>query len=128
MFMVMFLFVWNLFGSAAFASNTEPMATNYVTASASISITGSTVKTSGAVVGVLGKTTKTAIHLYLQQYRNGRWESIDDWRSSGNTESRSLSKSKIVTKGYTYRTKAVCSAYIGSSKETVTKYSNAISY
>ena len=104
------------------------MSDNYMAASASISLSENTVKANGTITGKLGQTTKTSINLYLQQYRNGSWVTIDNWTSSGNTESRSLSKSKTVTKGYKYRAKAVCTAYVGSDKETVTKYSKSISY
>ncbi|MGN0681391.1 MAG: hypothetical protein ACI4LY_05230 [Candidatus Fimisoma sp.] len=125
---IMLLSVTTAFGAIASAPDIQPMAANYMAASASISLSKSTVKVTGTITGKLGQTTKTSINLYLQQYRNGSWVTIDNWTSSGNTESRSLSKSKTVTKGYKYRAKAVCTAYVGSDKETVTKYSKSISY
>ena len=125
---IMLLSVTTAFGAITSAPDIQPMAANYMTASASISLSENTVKANGTITGKLGQTTKTSINLYLQQYRNGSWVTIDNWTSSGNTESRSLSKSKTVTKGYKYRAKAVCTAYVGSDKETVTKYSKSISY
>lgn len=125
---IMLLFVTTAFGAITSAPDIQPMAANYMAASASISLSENTVKANGTITGKLGQTTKTSINLYLQQYRNGSWVTIDNWTSSGNTESRSLSKSKTVTKGYKYRAKAVCTAYVGSDKETVTKYSKSISY
>ena len=124
----MLLSVTTAFGAITSAPDIQPMAANYMAASASISLSENTVKANGTITGKLGQTTKTSINLYLQQYRNGSWVTIDNWTSSGNTESRSLSKSKTVTKGYKYRAEAVCTAYVGSDKETVTKYSKSISY
>lgn len=125
---IMLLSVTTAFGAITSAPDIQPMAANYMAASASISLSENTVKANGTITGKLGQTTKTSINLYLQQYRNGSWVTIDNWTSSGNTESISLSKSKTVTKGYKYRAKAVCTAYVGSDKETVTKYSKSISY
>ena len=125
---IMLLSVTTAFGAITSAPDIQPMAANYMAASASISLSENTVKANGTITGKLGQTTKTSINLYLQQYRNGSWVTIDNWTSSGNTESRSLSKAKTVTKGYKYRAKAVCTAYVGSDKETVTKYSKSISY
>ena len=126
--LIMLLSVTTAFGAIASTPDIQPMAANYMAASASISLSGSAVKATGTITGKIGQTTKTSINLYLQQYRNGSWVTIDNWTSAGNTESRSLSKSKTVTKGYKYRAKAVCTAYVGSDKETVTKYSKSISY
>lgn len=128
LYFIMLLSLTTAFGAITSAPDIQPMAANYMAASASISLSENTVKANGTITGKLGQTTKTSINLYLQQYRNGSWVTIDNWTSSGNTESRSLSKSKTVTKGYKYRAKAVCTAYVGSDKETVTKYSKSISY
>ncbi len=116
------------FGTVSSTPNIKPFAENYVKASASISLSDSTVKVSGIIIGKVGQTTKTSIHLYLQQYKSGRWVSIDDWTSTANVYSVSLIKTKVVAKGYKYRTKAVCTAYIGSTEETVTKYSESVNY
>lgn len=126
--LIMLLSVTTAFGAIVSTPNIQPMAANYMAASASISFSGNTAKVTGTITGKIGQTTKTSINLYLQQYRNGSWVTIDNWTSSGNTESRLLSKSKTVAKGYKYRAKAVCTAYVGSDKETVTKYSKSISY
>ena len=126
--LIMLLSVTTAFGAIASTPDILPMAANYMAASASISLSGSAVKATGTITGKIGQTTKTSINLYLQQYRNGSWVTIGNWTSAGNTESRSLSKSKTVIKGYKYRAKAVCTAYVGSDKETVTKYSKSISY
>jgi len=103
-------------------------ANNYLSASASISLSSGTATVSGKITGIAGQTTKTSVHLYLQQYKSGSWQTVKDWTSTGSTMSRSLSKSKSVTKGYKYRAKAVCQAYVGSKVEKVTKYSKTVSY
>ena len=128
MCLILILSASTAFGAIASAPELEPMAENYLGATASIKLSGSTVKVHGAIDGKIGKTTKTSVHLYLQQYKSGKWVSIADWTTTVNADSASLSKSKTVTKGYKYRAKAVCAAYVGSDKETVTKYSNAVSY
>ena len=126
--LVLLLAVSTAFGAVSSTPDIEPMAENYSSASASISFSGSTAEVTGKIIGRAGKTTKTSIHLYLQQYKNGSWVNVDDWTSSGDTVARQLSKKKTVTKGYKYRAKAVCAAYVGSNKETVTKYSSAVNY
>lgn len=104
----------------------EAYATNYLLASAGLSRGMATA--SAKITGKVGKTTKTSVRMYLQQYKGGKWINVADWASSGNTVSRSISKTKSVTKGHKYRTKAVCYAYAGSSSEKVTKYSKTVSY
>lgn len=116
------------FGAVSSTPDIELMAENYSSASATISLSGNTAEVTGKIVGRAGKTTKTSIHLYLQQYKNGSWVNVDDWTSTGATVARQLSKTKTVTKGYKYRAKAVCAAYVGSDKESVTKYSKSISF
>ena len=119
--------------TAAFAainneSTYDVCAVNYTSASASISIYGKTATCSGKIWGTTGKTTKTSVHLYLQKYKNGTWINVANWRSSGNTVNRTISKTKNISKGYKYRSKAVCYAYAGSKSEKVTKYSSIVSY
>ena len=106
-----------------------PTAVYYSTVSANLSISsGGTATATGTIKGIPGTTTKTTVHLYLQQYKSGKWENVDDWLDSGATVNRTLSKTKTVEKGYKYRTKASCYAYSGTKCEHVTKYSKAVSY
>lgn len=117
--------------SAAVIDDPEdsPMASNYNTASASLSISDSgTASASGNVSGKAGRTTKISIHLYLQKYSNDKWTSVADWSGSKEATSYRLKKTKSVSKGYRYRTKAVCRAYAGSDSEKVTRYSSAVKY
>ena len=105
------------------------MAEYYFSASAELSITASGMaEVKGRLTGLTGVTTKTTVHLYLQRYKDGKWEDVDDWLSTGETVNRSLTKTKQVTKGYKYRAKASCYAYSGTKYEHVTKYSGTVSY
>ncbi len=109
--------------------NASPWALYYSYASAKLSIaSGGTATITGSITGIPGTTTKTTVHLYLQQYKNGDWEDVDDWLDSGETVSRTLTKSKSVEKGYKYRAKASCYAYSGTKCEHVTKYSAEVNY
>lgn len=121
-------------GSTSVFAAIEPLpdveinAENYNSASAKLKISDSKATASSTIIGIVGKTTKTTITLYLQQYKGGKWVNVntETWKNSG-TVTCTITKSKSVSKGYKYRTKAVCKAYIGTKVETVTKYSSSIS-
>ena len=105
------------------------MAEYHSAASATLSISSSGVATAkGSIVGILGTTTKTTVHLYLQRYEDGEWVDVDDWILSQNTVSSTLTETKSVDKGYKYRAKASCYAYSGSDYERVIRYSSEIMY
>lgn len=101
-------------------------ADNYISADAQISISGNAATVQGRIIGKTGVTTKTVINLYLQQYKGGKWTTVGQWSSSGESVTRILTKTKTVAKGYKYRSKAVCTAYVGSRKEAVTRYSATV--
>ena len=110
-------------------SGIELMAEYHSAASATLSISSSGVATAkGSIIGILGTTTKTTVHLYLQRYEDGEWVDVDDWTLSQNTVSTTLAETKSVDRGYKYRAKASCYAYSGSDYERVIKYSSEISY
>ena len=105
------------------------MALYHTSAKATLSISSTGVSTAtGEITGVLGVTTKTTVHLYLQQYKSGKWVDVDDWLVSETSDSTFVSKSVSVEKGYKYRAKASCYAYAGSKSEHVTKYSAEVKY
>ena len=105
----------------------EITAENYNSASAKLTISDGKATASATILGVVGKTTKTTITLYLQQYKGGKWVNVDSWKNSG-TVTCSITKKKSVSKGYKYRTRAVCKAYVGSKVESITKRSSSVSY
>lgn len=117
----------------AYAAVDEPdadvMALYHHDANAKIDISSDgNAEATGKIVGIIGTTTKTTVHLYLQQYKGDKWVDVDDWLSSGETVNRTLVKQKSVEKGYKYRAKASCYAYAGTKDEHVTKYSEEVRY
>lgn len=112
--------------SASIFDSVIPMDENYASAHASLQIESGEANISAAVKGKAGKTTKVTIHLYLQQYKNGKWTDYDDWLESKNGTSLTVSKTVTVPKGYKYRAKASCYAYAGNNCEHVVKYSGEV--
>ena len=112
--------------SASIFDSAIPMAENYLNAHASLHIASGEANLSAAVKGKAGKTTKVTIHLYLQQYKNGKWTDYDDWLESKNETSLTVSKTVTVPAGYKYRAKASCYAYAGNNCEHVVKYSGEV--
>ncbi len=112
--------------SASIFDSVIPMDENYLNAHANLYIESGEANISAAVKGKAGKTTKVTIHLYLQQYKNGKWTDYDDWPESKNGTSLTISKTVTVPTGYKYRAKASCYAYAGNNCEHVVKYSKAI--
>lgn len=115
------------FAATEQSPDVEINAENYNSAFAKLTISDGKATASATIIGIVGKTTKTTITLYLQQYKDGKWVNVNttNWKNNG-TVTCSITKSKSVSKGYKYRTKAVCKAYIGSKSETVTKYSSSV--
>ena len=110
-------------------SGIELMAEYHSAANATLSISSSGVATAkGSIIGILGTTTKTTVHLYLQRYEDGEWVDVDDWLLSQNAVSTTLTETKSVDRGYKYRAKASCYAYSGSDYERVIKYSSEVTY
>lgn len=70
--------------SASIFDSVTPMDENYVNAHANLHIASGEANISAAITGKAGKTTKVTIHLYLQQYKNGKWTDYDDWLESKN--------------------------------------------
>lgn len=112
--------------SASIFDSVTPMDENYGGAYAKLRITSGEANISAAITGKAGKTTKVTIHLYLQQYKNGKWTDYDDWLESKNGTSLTVSKTVTVPTGYKYRAKASCYAYAGNNCEHVVKYSGEV--
>ncbi len=110
------------------AQDVSPIADNYRTANATISISNGVANVSGSMQGIRGRTTKVTVHLYLQQYSDGEWIDYDDWLESVEGTSCTVNKNVAVPSGYKYRAKASCYAYAGSKCEHITKYSKTVSY
>ena len=116
------------FASASICDSIVPMAENYTDVDVRLDIASGEAKLTSIMYGKIGTTTKVTIHLYLQQYKDGKWIDYDDWIKSVNSVKCSLSETVSVPKGYTYRAKASCYAYAGSKSEHVIKYSSEGKY
>ena len=114
--------------SASMSDIIAPMADNYRSVYADLKITSGEATVSAKMNGKIGITTKVTIHLYLQQYKDGKWVDYDDWTKTENGVNCTLSETVSVPKGYTYRAKASCYAYAGSKSEHVIKYSSEVKY
>ena len=114
--------------SASMSDIIAPMADNYRSVYADLKITSGEATVSAKMNGKIGITTKVSIHLYLQQYKDGKWVDYDDWTKTEKGVNCTLSETVSVPKGYTYRAKASCYAYAGSKSEHVIKYSAEVKY
>ena len=114
--------------SASMFDVIAPVADNYSNINVNLDIASGKAEVSATLYGRIGVTTKATIHLYLQQYKDGKWVDYDDWTKSVNSINCALSETISVPKGYTYRAKASCYAYAGSKSEHVTKYSSEVKY
>ena len=68
------------------------------------------------------------INANLQQYKGGQWVTIKTFNAESDSHRVSLSETYSVSKGYTYRVKALVKAYAGSSSETKSITSNEVTY
>ena len=57
----------------------SPHALYYRNASASLSISSSGMASlTSEIAGIVGTTTKTTVHMYLQKYEDGDWVEVDE--------------------------------------------------
>lgn len=68
--------------SASMFDVIAPMADNYSNINVNLDIASGKAEVSATLYGRIGVTTKATIHLYLQQYKDGKWEDYDDWLKS----------------------------------------------
>lgn len=127
---LLFVFVlsYTTFAYAAVSDNVSVMAENYRSAGVDLSISSGTATVKGSLTGIVGTTTTATVHLYLQQYNDGEWTNYEDWLESKDGANCTVTKTISVAKGYKYRAKASCYAYVGSKSEHVTRYSSEVTY
>lgn len=119
----------------AFAENETPLVgisprwsyTSSTITDLSISTSGSATGTA-KLTGYQGTTTKVITYLYLEQYANGSWSTIQSWSQTDDSYRATLQGTYNVSKGYKYRVKASYYAYSGSSSENIVAYSGEVSY
>ncbi len=68
------------------------------------------------------------IYAELQQYRNGRWQTVDTFSMESNFSEAYLNESCSVVEGYSYRVRATMRAYSGSSSERDVVFSDTVMY
>lgn len=97
-------------------------------ANSNIYISDGKATISCSVYGYQGITTSVKIDAKLQQYKNGKWVSIDTFSKESNSYRVSINETSSITKGYKYRVQAVVKAYSGSLVETRTVTSSEVKY
>ena len=96
------------------------------TAKADLSISGDTATISASVTGNVSSVDKAEIEAELQVKDGTRWRYCGDWSVSKNSYRASLSESRDVVAGNTYRVKAVVTVWNGSQSESQTIYSSQV--
>ena len=97
-------------------------------ANSNIYISNGKATISCSVYGYQGITTRVKIDAKLQQYKNGKWVSIDTFSNESNSYRVSINETSSITKGYKYRVQAIVKAYSGSLVETRTITSSEAKY
>lgn len=78
----------------------------------------------GWVTGQTGVADRCKVVAYLQEKSGTTWKTVATWTDESDGLRASVSKSKSVTAGKTYRAKAVVTAWSGSDSESATIYSS----
>ena len=97
-------------------------------ANSNIYISNGKATISCSVYGYQGITTRVKIDAKLQQYKNGKWVSIDTFSKESSSYRVSINEISSITKGYKYRVQATVKAYSGSAVETRTVTSSEAKY
>ena len=90
--------------------------------SSNISVSGGTAKCSANMRA--SGASKVTIKMELQKKSNGSYSTVATWNGSANGSSTSLSKSKGITSGATYRLKTTFKATKSGTTETAVQYKN----
>ena len=107
----------------------SPMYTYIITTETGLTISASgTATVTGLLIGYSDVTDNVQIYLYLQQYKNGTWTTINSWYEIFDSYWGAIERTSSVSSGYQYRVKASYYAYSGSTYENVTQYSQTITY
>lgn len=78
------------------------------------------VSVRGWVTGQTGVADRCQIMVYLQEKSGNIWKNIATWSDESDGGRASVSETKKVTAGKTYRAKAVVTAWSGEASETET--------
>ncbi|MEF9921456.1 MAG: hypothetical protein RR769_00960 [Anaerovoracaceae bacterium] len=81
-----------------------------------------------SVYGYQDTATRVEISANLQQYKSGRWVTLETFTAESDSHRTSLSETHSISKGYRYRVQATIKAYSGSKSETKTVTSSEATY
>ena len=95
-------------------------------ADCNLRIPGSSASIYSDVAGTPGSTTKCKIELSLQKKTLLWWSTVETWEKTDLNWKTSLSASKSVNSGTTYRAVAVVTVWNGSNSETTTVISASV--
>lgn len=70
-----------------------------------------------SIYGYQGITTKIVITAYLQEYRNGAWQTIRTYTQTSNSHIASMTRESAVSSGRSYRVTVLVQAYSGERSE-----------
>lgn len=87
------------------------------------SISNRTASIYADVTGTYGQATKAKVVVELQEKNGSSWSTIATWTDTQNDYRASVSTTKSVTKGKTYRIKVTVTVWEGSQSESHTTYS-----
>lgn len=105
---------------ATSATEFAPCALYIQDARCTFDITNHTAKVYGMVNGQLGVADRCRVVVTLEEKSGTTWKTIATWSDESNGGRASVSETKAVTAGKTYRAKAVVTAWSGSKLETKT--------
>ena len=101
-----------------------PYATYIRSKTCVLSISAGTATVQASVGRQSGVTDHCKVVAYLQEKSGTTWKTVSTWTDESDGLRASVSKSKSVTAGKTYRAKAVVTAWSGSDSESATIYSS----
>ena len=94
----------------------------------SLKISGGKATATAKANGYPGLATKISTSMYLERYTNGTWKTYGSWTTSVNGSFSAFQQTTSVSKGYSYRVKAVYYVYSGTKCEVLTGYSQTVKY
>ena len=97
-----------------------PYAIYIAKASCDLNFNGKTAVIMGRVTGQTGIVDRCRVVVYLQEKSGSEWKTVDTWTAEEDGQRASVSETKAVTAGKTYRAKVVVTAWSGSKSETKT--------
>ena len=102
-----------------------PYMTYISDSSCALTIGGGKASVTASVYGYLGQATKCSVSVDLQEQIGTGWKTIGTWSNSKDGDRVSTSGIKAVTKGKTYRVKAIMTVWAGAASESKTVLTNS---